>query len=153
MYKKYFKHISRTIMMMITQAGLLQQLGPGDHGTVPARLARPTCPGCPCCASGLLVLVKVVVVMMIVMIMLMLMLPCHDSLLPRLWASAPSVSATESNAGSFPALQKQNREQRTLPKQNRELRKRLHRAQKTRYMGGREYKSNKDERQRLMIQV
>ena len=130
-------------MMMVTQASLLQQLGPGDHGTVPARLARPTCPGCPCCASGLLVLVKVMVVMMIVMMVVMLMLPCHDSLLPRLWASAPSVSATESNAGSFPALQKQNRE----------LRKRLHRAQKTRYMGGREYQSNKDERQRLMIQV
>ena len=58
-------------MMMVTQASLLQQLGPGDHGTVPARLARPTCPGCPCCASGLLVLVKVMVVMMIVMIMMM----------------------------------------------------------------------------------
>ena len=141
-------------MMMVTQAGFLQQLRPGDHGTVPACLARPTCPGCPCCASGLIVvLVTVMVVMMIVMIMLMLMLPCHDSLLPRLWASAPSVRATESNAGSFPALQKKNREQRTLQKQNRELRKRLHRAQKTRYMGGREYKSNKDERQRLMIHV
>ena len=72
-------------------------------------------------------------------------LSCHDSWLPRLWASAPSVSATESNAGSFRALQNQNREQRTLQKQNRELRKRLHRAQKTRYMGGREYNLNKDE--------
>ena len=99
------------------------------------------------------VMVVMMIVMMVVMIMLMLMLPCHDSLLPRLWASAPSVSATESNAGSFRALQNENREQRTLQKQNRELRKRLHRAQKTRYMGGREYNLNKDERQRLMIQV
>ena len=69
------------MMMMVTQAGLLQQLGPGDHGTVPACLARPTCPGCPCCASGLVVVVKVRVVMMVIMMivtmMLMLMLPCH----------------------------------------------------------------------------